>query len=77
MRLAGIFDNALGGILSGGEGMFGLAGQIGSNPTNNFGMIGNTLLNDGNYYGAVGEVSGIKNPAFEGLGMPGWDSFGY
>ena len=70
MRLAGIFDDALGGILGGGGNGFGMVGQIASNPQDNFGAIGSALLNDGNYFGAVGEATGIKDPIYEELNLP-------
>ena len=74
MRLAGLFDDAFGGILKGGS--FGMAGNIAEDPTKGFGIVGRQFLDSGNAFGAVGSITGQKDPLYESMGLPGWDAFG-
>ena len=75
MRLAGLFDDALGGILGSGK-TFGMAQSIAEDPTKSFGIVGRQFLDSGNAFGAVGSVTNQKAPLNESMGLMGWDDFG-
>ena len=75
MRFADISGGLIGGVLGNG-GMFGMAQRIAENPQDNFGLVGNALLNDGRYYGVVSQATGINEPIYEGMGLPGFDAIG-
>ena len=73
MRLAGLFDDALGGILKGNQ--FGMVGNIAEQPTRGFGAVGQALLHDEKPFGVAGILSGHNTSLPESMGLQPMNGF--